>query len=68
MGTHKMWRYNIGRVQYEDLSPSKRTIWFCSVCENLNLLTSLDLSDDSIPTDNSFSVLSDSEKENTFAP
>ncbi len=55
--------------EYEDLrdcSPSKRTVWFCSVCENLNLLTSFDASTDSIPLENSFAVLSDSEDENMY--
>ena len=51
--------------EYEELknsSPSKKTVWFCSVCENLNLMTSFS-SNDSFPTDNSFSVLSDSQLE-----
>ena len=51
--------------EYEELknsSPSKKAVWFCSVCENLNLMTSFS-SNDSFPTDNSFSVLSDSELE-----
>ena len=51
--------------EYEELknsSPSKKTVWFCSVCENLNMMTSFS-SNDSFPTDNSFSVLSDSELE-----
>ena len=52
---------NVTPEDYEELQNNKQMVWFCHSCDNLNLMTSL--GSDSIPTDNSFSILSESDED-----